>query len=349
MLKSLSHFLVLPVLCLPVALASAQPRPNWPNSDPSGSRNGVAYARRYEVVTHFVTRGDVNVSTRDLAEQAVLSLQRAAANRANLTFVDTHLDDSRRSIRESRESGDFDTNLPNTPRRGNFIPATDRLELTITVEYRQTPKKVGGRALGQGVEYSQLEEALKVGVSGRVVSIDKGAIAYALQPVWLEKQATRDRRIEADKKVTLFGIEIPILPPVARAGGSQGSTTRQLSLLQQTFDEAANRLVNQLERSPQMNLQNTAPQNQIVGGGTNFWLESRGADGRTVYLTGRDARALRRGDELLLPVISRQNAGDSVVLKGRVTRAGDPCEVTVDGDLSRWNFNRQRPIRVLER
>ena len=50
-----------------------------------------------------------------------------------------NLDDSRRSIRESRESGDFDTTLPGTPRRGNFIAATDRLELTVTVEYRQRP------------------------------------------------------------------------------------------------------------------------------------------------------------------------------------------------------------------
>ena len=67
-------------------VAQAQPRPNWPASDPSGSRSGAAYARRYEVVTRFITRGNVAVSDEDLREQAVLALQRAAANRAALTF-----------------------------------------------------------------------------------------------------------------------------------------------------------------------------------------------------------------------------------------------------------------------
>lgn len=83
--------------------------------------------------------------------------------------------------------------------------------------------------------------------------------------------------------------------------------------------------------------------------GTNFWIDSRGADGHTVYLTGRDARALRRDDELLLPVSARRGGVAGVVLKGRVTRVGDPCQVTVDDDLSGYNFNRTRPIRVLER
>lgn len=91
-----------------------------------------------------MTHGGVDVSERDLHEQAVMALQRAAGNSARLTFVDTHLNDSRRAIRDYHESGDFDNNLPGTPRRGNFIPATDRMELTVTVEYRTASKKVGG-------------------------------------------------------------------------------------------------------------------------------------------------------------------------------------------------------------
>lgn len=342
---------LLPVVCLLALAAHAQPRANWPQSDPSGSRGGAVYARRYEVVTRFVSRGDVRLSDRDLAEQALLALQRAAGNRAGLTFVDPNLDDSRRSIRDSRESGDYDRSLPGTPRRGNFVPATDRLELTVTVEYRQAPKQIGVGAAGGRVKYSQLEEAVKVGVSGRVFSIDKGTLAYALQPVWLEKQATRDRRIESDKRVTLFGVPVPILPPVARAGASESGTTRQLALLQQTFDGVADQLVGQLERAPRTGLQGqTAPLSPDANARpSNFWVESRGADGRTVYLTGRDTQYLRQNDELLLPVISRRNAGERVVLKGRVTRTGEPAEITVNDDLSQWNFDRNRPIRVLER
>lgn len=347
-------FPLLSALCLLTIAAAtpsaqAQPRPNWPQSDASGSRNGAIYARRYEVVTRFVSRGDVRLSDRDLAEQAMLALQRAGANRAAITFVDPNVDDSRRSMRDSRESGDYDRSIEGTPRRGNFVPATDRLELTVTVEYRQAPKQIGAGAAGGRVKYSQLEEAVKVGVSGRVLSIDKGTLAYALQPVWLEKQATRDRRIETDKRVTLFGV--PILPPVARAGASESSTTRQLALLQTAFDEVADQLVNQLERSPQIGLQNQhAPGSPDANARpSNFWIESRGADGRTVYLTGRDTQFLRQNDELLLPVISRRNANERVVLKGRVTRTGEPCEITVNDNLRDWDFDRQRPIRVLER
>lgn len=324
------------------------PQTDWPQADPSGSRGSVAYQRRYEVVTRFVTHGGVGVSERDLREQAVIALQRAAGNGARLTFVDTYLNDSRRAIRDYRESGDFDNNLPGTPRRGNFISATDRLELTVTVEYRTAPKKVGGRVMGQGIEYSQREEAVKVGISGRVLSIDQGTLAYALQPVWIERQATRDRHIKADKRVTLFGIEIPFLPPAARAGGYEGSTTRQLSLLQQVLDEAANRLVMQLENAPPMPLDaGTAGTQSTLR--ADLLLDSRGADGRTVYLAGRGARALRRGDEVLLPVMSRRVPTERVVLKGVVSRAGEPCEVSLRDSLHDWNFDNSRPIRVLER
>lgn len=340
------RFTLLPLVCLWAIAAQAQPRADWPQSDPSGSRSGAIYARRYEVLTRLVTRGSVHVSNHDLREAAVLSLQRAAGNGARLTFVDMHLENSRRSITNSRDSGDFDTTLSGTPRRGNFIPATDRLELTLTVELRNAPKRVGGRVLGQGVQYSQREEALKVGLSGRVLSIDRGTLSYALAPVWVEKQATRDRRIEADKRVTLFGVEIPILPPAARAGGSQSSTTRQLSLLQQCFDEAATQLVRQLEAAPRMPLSGAvAP----AGALPQLFFESRGVDGRTVYLSGRDARALRRGDEVLLPVASRRQPLEKAVIKGVVTRAGELCEVQLRESLGEWNLDKSRPIRVLER
>jgi acylphosphatase len=328
----------------------AQPRQEWPASDPSGSRSDTVYARRYQVATRLVLRGSLGLGRDELREAATLALQRAAANRASLTFVDGNLEQSRRTIRDVQRSGDYDQSVAGSPRRGRFVTPTDRLELTLTVEFRSLPKKVSGRVLGRGVKYSQREEALKVGLSGRVLSIDRGALAYALEPVWVEKKATRDRHVEASQRATIFGVPVPILPPVARGGGSQSSTSRAASLLQQALDEAAGRLVQQLENSPRVPLRGEGAEEdgQGVGG---LRVEGQSVDGATVYLGGQAAARLREGDEILVPVRrATQRHASTLILKGTVTQAGDPVEVSLEnGSLRSLVVDEARPLRVLQR
>ncbi len=59
-----------------------------------------------------------------------------------------------------------------------------------------------------------------------MISIDTGAIDYALTPVWVEHKATHNQYIEADKRLIFKGIEIPFLPPLGSAGSKTGSTSR---------------------------------------------------------------------------------------------------------------------------